>query len=715
MTISHSDIQFKLEFPVGRKYVAGIFNLRKGEDTSTAVDQFMSEFDIPPYLSVSILNMVESMLEQEYILYNDQQDILQLKTLKLQDTTESFSLDSSTLSSSSSSSSNYTLINSKINELAHQYSEKTNYWNSLVKNEITEEQKLQDEKIKIFLYLVQKSTETKEKIINQEELFATSFNILLSRRKEELEAINEEHSKEMQEVANKGIIGEEIERMVSENVKRLDQVEAKYDIEIKTLKKKQKEDFTTFLNDLYWLETTKDELKEVDDEFNNITKSQTTPPLTSPLTQSQQQQVVQQQQDKGVLTGTIDKVQQRASSFFNFGFGKKNQQPAAPATTSSNNLIGQTGPSLNNTSSPSSQQQQQQQQQPNSNNNTDSSSLNQTSSSSSSSSSQPLPISNEPKRKDSFGTPGKSPSKQTLGKSFLPIPNILSGGGGSDDNKKQKEQQQKEQQQQKDQQQEKMFYRVLECCLIAVGVQKKKLFEFKLIDASPLQLCRPVSTGEYLKSKRMEYISTLYSDSLSAVILLADPSLGFNSLCEKMFVQYCNMSTELHFDSIDEQIEQFKQSIGPTTQLKNGDFFITKHSNLSDVQVVFHLFADKKNRTPWGESQLLTSSDLAKGLRNILLTASKYGIGTLTIPIALTETTDVEMNITNNTLANRTSSILSVTRASLTSLHEMTSIKTIQFSIPSSLDGGNTQGQGPVSSKWRSAINPFIYETVVDK
>ncbi|EFA79168.1 hypothetical protein PPL_07993 [Heterostelium album PN500] len=74
--ISHTDITFQLEFPVGRKYVAAQFHLRKGEDTSVAVAQFMQEFDIPPYLSVSLLNTIDTFLDDQYIRYNDDQDKL---------------------------------------------------------------------------------------------------------------------------------------------------------------------------------------------------------------------------------------------------------------------------------------------------------------------------------------------------------------------------------------------------------------------------------------------------------------------------------------------------------------------------------------------------------------------------------------------------------------------------------------------------------------
>eukprot|EP01133_Synstelium_polycarpum_P014509 gene14509-17126_t len=579
-----------------RKYVAAQFSLKTGEETGVAVEQFMREFDIPLYLSVSLMHVVDALLDNEYIAYKDNLDSLAIQSALASDTP----------------------TQTRLEGLAATFAATTYQWNSLLANEETAEQAAKEERIRMFLYLVNKAPETKEKIVNQEELFATAFNILLSKRKEDMQALNAAHSLEMQEACNNGAPSDLIEGLFSTNVTRLEAIEVRYDQEIAALKAKQKADFTSFLNDLYWLETTKDELDKVDEDLNGGKK----------------ELLQQQQQDAGKIGQIMDKGLARASSFFSFGFKKGPVQPGQGNNTSPSQTPPIQSPEI-----------------------------------SSQSPSKPIviddinnnnkPTPNRP-RKDSSNSstspPVASPSKSAPPK-IQPL------------------------------------YRVLESLQIAVGIQKKKIFEFRLIDASPLQLCRPVSTGEYLKSKRIEYIQTLYSDSLSAVILLADPSLSFSSHSEKNFIQYCNMSTELHFESIDEQIDIFKKTIGDTV-LKTGDFFITKHSNLSDVQVVFHLLADSKHRTPWGESAMPTSSDLAKGLRNILLTASKYGIGSLTIPIALTEA-DVEMNVTNSSIANRTTSILSVVRASLTSLHEMTSIKVVQFSMPSSLDGGNTQGQGP--------------------
>ncbi|EFA79167.1 hypothetical protein PPL_07992 [Heterostelium album PN500] len=580
----------------------------------------------------------------------------------------------------------------------------------MLPNEVTADQTLQEERIKMFLYLVNKSIETKEKIINQEELFATSFNILLSKRKEELQFINESHSKEMQEAANHGHTGDIIEQMVSDNVKKIEIVEKRYENEINDLKIKQKADFTSFLNDLYWLETTKDELDKVDEDFgipnsnsnsnntsslnnnNNNAQSTTTTGVNKTRSNSSSRRdssIADKPKEPekvgiiGSLGQGLDKGVQRASSFFSFDRFKKNlpggnqqqqQTNQQQQQQQGSNTSPITSPTIQSSQIDINNQQQQQQQNQQLNDvgspqrHSKSMTLGGAMTTTTGGSDVTDIMNSKPSRKDSFGAAVMSTS---------PKSSMMTQSNAS----------------------KKSYYKVTESLMIAVGVQKKKLFEFKLIDALPLHLCRPVSTGEYLKSKRIEYIQTLYSDSLSAVILLADPSLSFNSQSEKNFIQYCNMSTELHFDSIDKQIEMFKESVD-TTDLKNGDFFITKHSNLSDVQVVFHLLADSKNRTPWGESPFPTTSDLARGLRNIILTASKYGIGCLTIPIALTEA-DADLNVSGAAIANRTTAILrscdsninynfiniSVVRASLTSLHEYTSIKTIQFSLPPSLDG----------------------------
>ncbi|GAM29434.1 hypothetical protein SAMD00019534_126100, partial [Acytostelium subglobosum LB1] len=330
--IVHTDISFPLEFPVGKKYVSALFTLKKGEDSSVAVDQFSREYDIPPYLSVSLLNTIDTFLNINRQEYHDRQDEASIEGFPL------------------------SMIQSKTMTLAHQYTERTHYWNSMLPNEETAEQKFQEERIKMFLYLVNKSSESKEKIINQEELFATAFNILLSKRKEELQSITDSHSKLMQEAADEGA-KDKIEELITDNVSKTDEVELRYQGEISAMKMKQKNDFTSFLNDLYWLETTKDELDKADEDLLVTTKPRSgssssrkgsNPPQpfhsrkqdqTTPSKESEKVSII------GSLGQGLDKGVQRASSFFSLDRFKKTVQQTPGQPQSSTPTSSSTSPS----------------------------------------------------------------------------------------------------------------------------------------------------------------------------------------------------------------------------------------------------------------------------------------------------------------------------------------------------------------------------------
>eukprot|EP01132_Coremiostelium_polycephalum_P003315 gene3315-4154_t len=672
----------------------GKFTLKEGEEVSSAVDQFLYEYDIPIYLRTSLLSAIENLVEQSFIDYQDNNDIQYL--------TEQIPMDSSNPDIIDTS-----YLNKKVESLSNQFTERTSYWNKFLKNEETVEQQHKEERIKTFLYLVSKSTETKEKIINQEELFATEFSILLGKRKDELQYLND---REMEEAFSNQVPPDIIETIVSANMKDVELIESRYQTEITELNIKQRNEFSKFLNDLYWLETTKDDLEILEKEEKQQQQQQQQQPQTptKPKNNESTAPTTPQLEKSGSSTSVfesigqnLDKGVQRASSFFSFSFNKKNNPPPSPGPNNPASINQQSSNSPTSTTYQPQQQQQSSTPPP----------LPQHSSSSNLQ--QPSPINTDnsvlaPTTKSSspVSTTANTPNRPSSGS----ISNVLSSSPPSLSNLLspiKKQQPPPPQVPQQPPATPQTSYKIYENNQVSVGVQKKKWFEFKLIDASPLHLCKPISSGEYLKLKRVEYIQTLYSDSLSAVVLLSDPSLSFSTNSEKNFIKYCNMSTELHFDPIDKQIEAFKQSLPEGTQLKNGDFFITKHSNLSDVQVVFHLFADSDIRAPLSESTILTTSDLAKGLRNIILTASMYGIGQLTIPIALTDT-DTDLNVTNPALINRTVSILSVIRAALTSVHEMTSIKTLQFALPPSLDSGNSTGTGPLSQRWKQSIAPFI-------
>eukprot|EP00042_Codosiga_hollandica_P037906 m.303485 g.303485 ORF g.303485 m.303485 type:complete len:631 (-) comp55250_c0_seq2:34-1926(-) len=73
----------------------------------------------------------------------------------------------------------------------------------------------------------------------------------------------------------------------------------------------------------------------------------------------------------------------------------------------------------------------------------------------------------------------------------------------------------------------------------------------------------------------------------------------------------------------------------------SGDFYVTRHSNLADIQVVIHLVVAPDEAL--GDNLLSRSSVLA-GLRNVISYAFKHGIFKLTLPLLMWHTLTEEMN-----------------------------------------------------------------------
>ena len=67
-----------------------------------------------------------------------------------------------------------------------------------------------------------------------------------------------------------------------------------------------------------------------------------------------------------------------------------------------------------------------------------------------------------------------------------------------------------------------------------------------------------------------------------------------------------------------------------TTKLYTGDFYITRHSNLSEVHAVFHLVSDDSIR-----GDISSRHPVILSLRNIIKLCFRYDIMTLTIPLLL--------------------------------------------------------------------------------
>lgn len=77
-------------------------------------------------------------------------------------------------------------------------------------------------------------------------------------------------------------------------------------------------------------------------------------------------------------------------------------------------------------------------------------------------------------------------------------------------------------------------------------------------------------------------------------------------------------------------------------KLKSGDFFITRHSNLSQTHIIFHLISDESFNSP---EEINSRHPVILGLRNILKTASKHDVTTLTIPALLRHEMSEDMTV----------------------------------------------------------------------
>ncbi|XP_036324028.1 protein C12orf4 homolog isoform X2 [Rhagoletis pomonella] len=218
---------------------------------------------------------------------------------------------------------------------------------------------------------------------------------------------------------------------------------------------------------------------------------------------------------------------------------------------------------------------------------------------------------------------------------------------------------------------------------IHLGSQLKHMHNIRILSADVTDLCSPLHVDESLNGLNMAL--GLYSSSLCGVVVLT-PSIQARP--NKNIIKNANMSTEFHFDQIDDQLEKIEKHIhtlnvtdsktpsmhssssagngsdnlspnngggnsgagsagsSPTkiasTKLKTGDFFITKHSNLSQSHVIFHLISDEPINSP---SEINSRHPVILGLRNILKTASRHDVTTLTIPALLRHEMSEDMTV----------------------------------------------------------------------
>lgn len=112
------------------------------------------------------------------------------------------------------------------------------------------------------------------------------------------------------------------------------------------------------------------------------------------------------------------------------------------------------------------------------------------------------------------------------------------------------------------------------------------------------------------------------------------------------FQEICRKSTDFHFTNIDDQLDNISVTLQKHLKhhndendtrnthselLQMGDFYMTKHSNLSQAHVIFHMVSDESLRG----NDINSRHPVVLGLRNILKIACSNDITSLTIPLLL--------------------------------------------------------------------------------
>ncbi|CAB3222900.1 unnamed protein product [Arctia plantaginis] len=219
-------------------------------------------------------------------------------------------------------------------------------------------------------------------------------------------------------------------------------------------------------------------------------------------------------------------------------------------------------------------------------------------------------------------------------------------------------------------------HRLEESFTIHLGSQLKQTHNIRIVAMDLLDLCI-VNPQE--GSRRLQTSLSLYSSELSGVVLLTESPPRRPAPPTTTLVSAATSSTEHHFADVELQLKEISEKVRepadkrnnqrqreqsenmsncsnssngnnsnsgprmrPRRDLQTGDIFITKHSNLDEVHVVFHLIVDDSE---------LRSGDITSrhpailGLRNILKAACSNDITSLSIPLLLRHEMSEEMTV----------------------------------------------------------------------
>ncbi|GLV42953.1 uncharacterized protein CBL_20509 [Carabus blaptoides fortunei] len=202
---------------------------------------------------------------------------------------------------------------------------------------------------------------------------------------------------------------------------------------------------------------------------------------------------------------------------------------------------------------------------------------------------------------------------------------------------------------------------------IHLGSQLKQMHNIRILSSDVFDFCSINNTIESPEPTPhlLQTALALYSNDLCGLVLMTNNHVDSYSSMLKEFTQICQYSTEFHFPYCEDQLDKVRDSIkiniavmdsqgkssqaiapqsrraGSSKNLQTGDVFITRHSNLAQVHVIFHIVTDDSLLS----KEINSRHAVLLGLRNILKTACSNDITSLTIPLLLQYDMTEEMTV----------------------------------------------------------------------
>lgn len=137
------------------------------------------------------------------------------------------------------------------------------------------------------------------------------------------------------------------------------------------------------------------------------------------------------------------------------------------------------------------------------------------------------------------------------------------------------------------------------------------------------------------KEARLDTLELLYRPELTFRLVFFHPKHGpkypLGRVANAWLFEACGRSNELHFPSLSHQLAAALDRLqAAKASLQEGDFLLTRHSNLANTHVVIHMAMDHASET--FPEDLNQRPLLIGGVRTLLTTVQRYGASKLVLP-----------------------------------------------------------------------------------